>query len=60
MVIREVGFSPKLSQALINEEYPLESCYQAWLKTDDTYMENLHVIIGIHAKKLAEKHDMER
>ncbi|MCQ4794147.1 DUF3848 domain-containing protein [Anaerofustis stercorihominis] len=62
MTLSENEFSYAQAKALLNEKYPLDSCYQAWLKTDDLYMNNLKDCMEEHAKKLVslEKRERER
>lgn len=42
-------------KALLRENFPLEGCYQSWLKEEVTYMEDLRSCMEKHAKSLEKK-----
>lgn len=51
------------AKALIYMDYPLDGVYQAWLKQDETYMEDLRNCIEAYAKSIClgrRKEEQER
>lgn len=47
-------------KALLRMDYPLEEAYQAWLKQDVTYMEDLRDCVDDYAKRVCEKRREEK
>lgn len=48
------------AKALLRMDYPLEGAYQAWLKQDVTYMEDLRDCVDDYAKRVCEKRREEK
>ena len=48
------------AKALLRMDYPLEEAYQAWLKQDVTYMEDLRDCVDDYAKKESAKRREEQ
>jgi hypothetical protein len=41
--------------ALIETDYPLSACFDAWQKTDETYMDRLMQIVDNYSEKLVKE-----
>ena len=60
LAIVETGeLDPAHVRALLRENNPLDGCYQSWLDTDVSYMEDLRMCVEDHAKSLMKNKDKE-
>lgn len=60
MIFSENDFPYDRAKALLRMDYPLDGAYQAWLKQDVTYMEDLRDCIDDYAKRICEKRREEQ
>ena len=51
MILSENDLPYDRAKTLLRMEYPLDGAYQAWLKQDTTYMDDLRDCIDDYAKK---------
>lgn len=51
-IVSSEDLDPEYVKALLRENFPLEGCYQSWLKEDVAYVEDLRTCMGRHAKSL--------
>lgn len=53
LAVDENDFSIEQIKALNNMKFPLDSCYVAWLKSDDSYMEILFLCVKNYANSVS-------
>ena len=60
MAVREADLSDDVIRALLRTRCPLDECYNAWLKRDDTYMSELRDTIEDCGKRIIEGQRIRR
>lgn len=55
MCISEMDLPHEQAKALLKMQHPLDECYNAWLKSDYSYMPNLRDCIENNAVRLCER-----